>query len=380
MSAAIETWQQRCDITRRPEGVVERAMVSEIADLRAALADRQVAAPIELMPDLDLAAFDNAIRNLGLIGKGLALSKNHDLDGSHIGATIKHAKQMANAVLPRFNAAYSDLVTTLRSARAAARHAATTPPLCPECQAREARGAVDPVPDGGGHHEYIEQICDAYKAGAASGSAGDPYVNPHFFREFPDAYTAYKTGHSAATQPPLRLALPDHEREAARYRLLMQLQDGEQPPPEAISEMWRKVTREHRLKPTREEYDAAIDAAIAGNERAAGKDGASVASIDTPEFNKLALAYWKSSGGDLRNKRLSSLIGHIDARLLRTVVEKASNSVNVWADQALDLLESMTPAKNCTCCISPPCSDCVDWSHHREVAERLREALVGVRK
>lgn len=181
MSAAIKTATERM-APGAPAHDIIPCMLEEINDLRAALADRQVAAPVELMPDLDLAAFENAIRNLGLIEKGLALSKDHDLDSGHVTATIKHAKAMAKAVLPRLNAAYGDLVTTLRSARAAARHAAT-PPLCPECQAREA--GADPIGD-------LQRDAKDAKLREFIAETRDP---------------------GAATQPPLRLALPDHERE-----------------------------------------------------------------------------------------------------------------------------------------------------------------------
>ncbi|MDB5937467.1 MAG: hypothetical protein JWQ01_4811 [Massilia sp.] len=73
--------------------------------------------PVERMPNLDLAAFENAISNLELIAQGLAISKDHDLDGGHVGATITHAKKMATAVLPRFKASYAELCGSLRSAR-----------------------------------------------------------------------------------------------------------------------------------------------------------------------------------------------------------------------------------------------------------------------
>lgn len=43
-----------------------------------------------------------------------------------------------------------------------------------------------------------------------------------------------------------------------------------------------------------------------------------------------------------------------------------------------DLLELLgdAPERNCTCHLSPPCSDCVDWSHHREVVESAKQLMV----
>jgi hypothetical protein len=47
----------------------------------------------------------------------------------------------------------------------------------------------------------------------------------------------------------------------------------------------------------------------------------------------------------------------------------------------LELIEELTdyalanvPDKNCSCHISPPCNDCVTYSHQRELAERSRIA------
>lgn len=53
-------------------------------------------------------------------------------------------------------------------------------------------------------------------------------------------------------------------RDAERWRFSMRFQgDGsEREQPAAIIALWRKVYAEHRLRPTREEYEAAIDAAI----------------------------------------------------------------------------------------------------------------------
>lgn len=53
-------------------------------------------------------------------------------------------------------------------------------------------------------------------------------------------------------------------RDAARYRFMMSFQDGGEQPEEILM-MWRKVIAEHRLTPTRADYESAIDAAIAAS-------------------------------------------------------------------------------------------------------------------
>jgi hypothetical protein len=63
----------------------------------------------------------------------------------------------------------------------------------------------------------------------------------------------------AVAQPAAQGAALD----AARWRYSMEFQDAGGDQPQAIIEMWRKVTAEGRLKPTRAEYEAATDAAIA---------------------------------------------------------------------------------------------------------------------
>lgn len=39
-----------------------------------------------------------------------------------------------------------------------------------------------------------------------------------------------------------------------------------------------------------------------------------------------------------------------------------------------DLLSLLgeAPERNCSCHISPPCNDCVDWSQHREVVKNAK--------
>lgn len=62
-------------------------------------------------------------------------------------------------------------------------------------------------------------------------------------------------------------------RDAARWRFSMKFQgDGsDKEQPQVIIELWRKVYAEHRLSPTREEYEAAIDAAMRATQQEGGK-------------------------------------------------------------------------------------------------------------
>lgn len=73
--------------------------------------------PSDALPEMDLCAFENAIRNLEYIEDGRYPAKDHDLDGSFVTANIGHAKKLARAVLPRLRAAYSALCTSTREVR-----------------------------------------------------------------------------------------------------------------------------------------------------------------------------------------------------------------------------------------------------------------------
>lgn len=67
--------------------------------------------------DIDFCAFENTLRNMEWISKGLYPGKDHDLDGSFVSANIGHAKKLVNAVLPRMEAAYAALITAVRDGR-----------------------------------------------------------------------------------------------------------------------------------------------------------------------------------------------------------------------------------------------------------------------
>lgn len=51
-----------------------------------------------------------------------------------------------------------------------------------------------------------------------------------------------------------------------------------------------------------------------------------------------------------------------------------ADSLACWLGELLDITEE-PPEKNCSCFISPPCNDCVDNAHPREVLENARESL-----
>lgn len=61
----------------------------------------------------------------------------------------------------------------------------------------------------------------------------------------------------------LERELAESQKDAARHRFCMDWQDNDSQP-EEIHDMFRKVFATGRLKPTKEEYNAAIDAAING--------------------------------------------------------------------------------------------------------------------
>lgn len=64
--------------------------------------------------DIDFCAFENALRNMDWISKGVYPGKDYDLDGSFVSANIIHAKKLVNAVLPRMEAAYLALISAVR--------------------------------------------------------------------------------------------------------------------------------------------------------------------------------------------------------------------------------------------------------------------------
>ena len=117
--------------------------------------------------EIDYCAFENAIRNLELISKGLYPGKDFDLDGCHVTANIGHAKKLANAVLPRLEAAYVEILTAHREARRDARI-----PDFPEgggpAKSGIARQALTPMGEAGnewyfdcnGHYIDVKQDAD----------------------------------------------------------------------------------------------------------------------------------------------------------------------------------------------------------------------------
>jgi hypothetical protein len=55
------------------------------------------------------------------------------------------------------------------------------------------------------------------------------------------------------------------------------------------------------------------------------------------------------------------------------VVLVAANHLNNALEDLID--KDTTPEPNCSCCISPPCNDCVDFAGIRETIENGKDAL-----
>jgi len=53
---------------------------------------------------------------------------------------------------------------------------------------------------------------------------------------------------------------------------------------------------------------------------------------------------------------------------------KAAHTVAVWSSEFLELIPA-PPEPNCSCFISPPCNDCVEYAGEREIRAGLQEAL-----
>ena len=64
------------------------------------------------------------------------------------------------------------------------------------------------------------------------------------------------------------------------------------------------------------------------------------------------------------------------ARQLERELQEAQQKILLWKACAEDLVDQFglgTPAKNCSCHISPPCSDCTEHTGQREALETLRK-------
>ena len=138
-----------------------KARDDEIAELRAALADRQVAAPGE--------------------ANGAIKTALHYAEKAYATPGLRDARK-----------AMLDSVTVLRM------NLAATPPLCPECQAREAGEAA--------RKDLVAEL--RMHAANTNHQLGR---RSSLMREAAD-----EIDRLAATQPPLLLVLPDHERAAGK--------------------------------------------------------------------------------------------------------------------------------------------------------------------
>ena len=72
--------------------------------------------------------------------------------------------------------------------------------------------------------------------------------------------------------------------------------------------------------------------------------------------------------------------GCVNAHELAEALRQARADRDVLVDAAThakDLLDAITPDRNCSCHLGAPCSDCVDNSENREIIEELKNALTS---
>lgn len=176
MSAIIKMWGLRRLESMNQRGQFtesnEVCMAAEITELRAALADRQVAAPVD--PSMWVILHD---------GKSVQSDKLMRADAEQVVA--------AEALFAALEAERLELE-------------ARTPPLCPECQAREA-GAFDPLAPVSDLRAQFEA-----KYGPKDSFAWKNEDGSYKVTSMQMSWEYFQAG--AATQPPL----PDHERAAGK--------------------------------------------------------------------------------------------------------------------------------------------------------------------
>lgn len=87
----------------------------------------------------------------------------------------------------------------------------------------------------------------------------------------------------------------------------------------------------------------------------------------------------KDSDGDYGNVKACAAFGAWLQQAKRHEAEKAELEKQKSSLCGLmeDLLENMVqpPERNCSCHISPPCGDCVDWGGLREVIECCKSSI-----
>lgn len=75
-----------------------------------------------------------------------------------------------------------------------------------------------------------------------------------------------------------------------------------------------------------------------------------------------------AQGTDCREGRVERMGGLWSSRLVP--VDEVDRWVGI-CEELVDELSRRTPEKNCSCCISPPCSDCVDHGSARELLDTV---------
>jgi hypothetical protein len=72
---------------------------------------------------------------------------------------------------------------------------------------------------------------------------------------------------------------------------------------------------------------------------------------------------------NLSGKQISDIKDMANEKLV-----KENTQLKYLLAAAKELIEE-PPAKNCTCFINPPCSDCVDYGHLRDILNDINEVL-----
>lgn len=67
--------------------------------------------------------------------------------------------------------------------------------------------------------------------------------------------------------------------------------------------------------------------------------------------------------------------------LIHGVLDRALSAVGTLACASQQLLNTMEPAPkaDCSCCVSPPCGDCVSWAGQREAEADVRQAIASAK-
>lgn len=85
---------------------------------------------------------------------------------------------------------------------------------------------------------------------------------------------------------------------------------------------------------------------------------------------------------DENDRQWKEVVEHRKASAIKQIAqaqedgrEEVRSQVGSLVDELLDALHVSIPEKNCSCCVAPPCNDCVEWGGARSVMETLNDVL-----